>query len=210
MTRAAAGAAEPATRPTFAEATRELLRARVLDGADDLLRERPWAAISMADIAKAGGVSRQTVYNEFGSREAFAQEYVLREADRFLAAVRDTVLAHRDDARTAVQSAFALFLEAAAERPLIRAIASGDGTDGLLALVTTEGGPVLGIATASLTAVMHEGWPQTDPEQTRLLAESVVRLAISHAALPSGGPEQTAADVTALIGPYIDEVLRRA
>lgn len=200
-------AADPPVRPSFAEATRALLRGRVLDGADDLLRERPWAAISMADIARAGGVSRQTVYNEFGSREAFAQEYVLREADRFLTAVRETILENRADARRAVEAAFALFLRAAAERPLIRAIASGDGSDGLLALVTTDGGPVLGIATENLADVMHTGWPQASAADTRLLAETVVRLAISHAALPTGAPEDTAAAVARLLGPFVDRVL---
>jgi AcrR family transcriptional regulator len=202
-------ASVPDPRPSFAEATRQLLRARVLDGADDLLRERPWAAISMADIAKAGGVSRQTVYNEFGSREAFAQEYVLREADRFLTAVRECVLRKRDDPRTAIEAAFALFLEAAAERPLIRAIASGDGSDGLLALVTTDGGPVLGIATERLAGVMHEGWPEAEAVDTRLLADTVVRLAISHAALPTAAAEQTAAAVARLLGPFVDRVLQR-
>jgi AcrR family transcriptional regulator len=197
------------TRPSFAEATRELLRTRVLDGADDLLREQTWASISMADIAKAGGVSRQTVYNEFGSREAFAQEYVLREADRFLTAVRDCVLGRTDDPRAAVEAAFALFLEAAGERPLIRAIASGDGTDGLLALVTTEGGPVLTIATTTLATVMQTGWPQASPADTRLLADTLVRLAISHAALPGGAPEATAADVARLLGPFVEHALRR-
>jgi AcrR family transcriptional regulator len=199
----------PPARPSFAEATRELLRARVLDGADGLLRDRPWASISMADIARAGGVSRQTVYNEFGSREAFAQEYVLREADRFLTAVRQTILEHVGDARGAVQAAFTLFLQAAADRPLIRAIASGDGSDGLLALVTTDGGPVLGIATESLAEVMRTGWPDADPAATLLLAESVVRLAISHAALPSGSPEETASAVARLLGPFVDDVLLR-
>lgn len=199
----------PTARPSFAEATRALLRGRVLDGADDLLRVRPWAQISMADIAKAGGVSRQTVYNEFGSREAFAQEYVLREADRFLTAVRDCVLEHRDDPQVAVEAAFRLFLEAAAERPLIRAIASGDGTDGLLALVTTDGGPVLQVATDRLADVMHTGWPQAPAAETRVLAETVVRLGISHAALPTGPAPEAAATVARLLGPFVDRVLQK-
>ena len=35
----------------------------------------------MAQIARTAGVSRQTLYNEFGSRPEFAEVYVLREAD---------------------------------------------------------------------------------------------------------------------------------
>ncbi|MCW3017217.1 MAG: Transcriptional regulator, TetR family [Solirubrobacterales bacterium] len=208
-TPASGGVVKP-LRPTLAEATRGLLRARVLDAVDDLLRQRPWASSSMADIARVGGVSRQTVYNEFGSREALAQEYVLRETDRFLATVQQAVLDHRDDPRAAVAAAFDVFLTAAADRPLIRAIASGDGSDELLALVTTDGGPVLAIATERLAGVMQTGWPGVALEETRLVAECVVRLAISHAALPSGPADLTAASVARLLGPYLDGVLGAA
>ena len=45
----------------------------------------------MADIAVAAGVSRQTLYKEFGSREEFAQVLVMREAESFLDAVERAV-----------------------------------------------------------------------------------------------------------------------
>lgn len=194
-------------RPTLAEATRRLLRARVLDAVDQRLRQGPWASISMADIARAAGMSRQTVYNEFGSREALAQEYVLRETEHFLATVQQAVLDHRDDPRAAVAAAFDVFLTAAADRPLIRAIAAPGGSDELLALVTTHGGPVLATATERLAGVMQTGWPGAALQETRLVAECVVRLAISHAALPSGPADLTAASVAHLLGPYLDGVL---
>jgi AcrR family transcriptional regulator len=193
---------------TLAQATRLLVRERVLDAVDACLLERPWASVSMAEIARGAGMSRQTVYNEFGSREALAQGYVLRETGRFLEAVERAVLDHRDDARAAVSAAFAVFLTAAADRPLIRAIAAGDGSDELLALVTTDGGPVLAVATDRLAAVMAEGWPQADTAATRTVADVVVRLGISHAALPGGPTDATAASVARVLGPYLDELLR--
>lgn len=194
-------------RLSVAEATRSVARGRILDAVDELLRERAWGAVSMAAVATAGGLSRQTVYNEFGSREALAQAYVLRETERFLAAVEDAVLAHRDVPRTAVASAFAVFLEAAAERPLIRAIAAADGSDELLALVTTGGAAVLAVATDRLAGVMRTGWPEAPAVETERLADAVVRLAISHAALPGGPADVTADSVARLLGPYVDEVL---
>ncbi len=201
------GAVVRPLRPSLAEATRHILRERVLDGVDGLLLERPWSAISMAGIAQAAGVSRQTVYNEFGSREALAQQYVLRETGRFLAQVQDAVLARRDDPRAAVAAAFDVFLTAAADRPLMRAIAAQDGSDELLALVTTDGGLVLATATERLAAVMQTGWPSAPLDQTRLIADCVVRLAISHAALPTGPADVTATTVARMLGPFIDEVL---
>ncbi len=107
---------------TLAQATRLLVRERVLDAVDVCLLNHPWATVSMAEVARGAGVSRQTVYNEFGSREALAQAYVLRETERFLGAVERAVLDHRDNARAAVSAAFAVFLTSAADRPLIRAI----------------------------------------------------------------------------------------
>lgn len=196
-------------RPPYAETARELLRDTLLDVARDLLQERPWGQISMAAIARGAGVSRQTLYNEFGSRQEFAQALVLREVDRFLAAVEQAVAAHLDHPAAALSAAFEVFLAAAAENPLVRAMVSGDGTDELLPLVTTHGGPVLERATERLAAFLLDGWPQVGIEDARLLAECVVRLAISYAALPHGPSDMTGASVTTLLTPYIAQALGR-
>ncbi len=194
-------------RPTYAEAARTLLRDTLLDAAGDLMRERGWAETTMADVAAAAGVSRQTLYHEFGSRNDFAQAYVLRETGRFVAAVEAAVTTRAADPRAALMAAFEVFLGAAAGHPLIHAIVSGDGNDGLLALVTTQGGPVLGLATERLAALFTASWPQVGAPRARLVADCVVRLAISHAALPGGPAEATAAAVGEALGPYLEQVV---
>ena len=123
-----------AERTPYAEAARELLRETLLDGARDELERRSWAQITMGDIAAAAGVSRQTLYKEFGSRDEFAQAFVMREVDRFLAAVEVAVREHLDDPATALSAAFDVFLTAAAEDPLVRTLLSGEEAYGLLAL----------------------------------------------------------------------------
>ncbi|MGQ5228634.1 helix-turn-helix domain-containing protein, partial [Streptomyces sp. yara] len=40
---------------------------------------RPWSAVRMVDVAAAAGVSRQTLYNEFGSKDGLARALVRRE-----------------------------------------------------------------------------------------------------------------------------------
>jgi AcrR family transcriptional regulator len=195
-----------AVRPSYAQATRSLLRERLLDAAGELLRERSWASISMGDIAGGAGVSRQTLYNEIGPREDFAQAYVLRESDRFLATVERAVGDHLDDPHAALCAAFEVFLDAAAENQLIQTVLAGDGSDGLLALFTTRGAPVLTLATERLAAILIDGWPQVDVADLRLLAGVLVRLAISHAALAAGPAEQTAAAVAKVLGPYVDSL----
>ena len=199
-----------AERTPYAEAARELLRETLLDAARDELERRGWAQITMGDIAAAAGVSRQTLYKEFGSREAFAQTFVLRESDRFLLTVEQAVGEHLDDPATALSAAFNVFLTAAAEDPLVRTLLTGDETHSLLALLTTQGEPVVAGATERLAAIILAGWPQVNPADASLLAECLVRLAISYAALPAGPTGMTAASVTTLLGPYIERVLNPA
>jgi AcrR family transcriptional regulator len=194
-------------RTPYAEAAHELLRNTLLDAARDELERRGWAQITMSDIATAAGVSRQTLYKEFGSRDEFAQAFVMREVDRFLEAVEVAVRKHLDDPATALSAAFNVFLTAAAEDPLVRTLLTGDEAYSLLALVTTQGEPVIAGATKRLSAIILSGWPTVNPADARLLAECLVRLAISYAALPAGPTGMTAASVTTLLGPFIERVL---
>jgi AcrR family transcriptional regulator len=200
------GARAPRSHVPYPVAARDLLRNTLLDAARDQLWSRPWHEVTMADVARAAGVSRQTLYNELGSREGLAQALVLREADHLLARVEHAVRSHLDDPATALAEAFDVFLRAAAENPLVQNLFSGEA-DELLALVTTRGKPLVSYAVERLSAVMTAGWPLAPPEDCELLSECLVRLAISHAALPMRPSGITAASVERLFGPYIERVL---
>ena len=197
----------PSTRTPYPQAAKALLRETLFGAARDQLEQRPWAEITMSDIASAAGVSRQTLYKEFGSRDEFGQAFVIHEGERFLDAVETAVREHLDDPRAAVGAALELFLRTAGEDSLIRILLSDDGTGGMLPFVTTQGMPVVAWATARLSSVIQEGWPRAAEPDARLLAESLVRLAISYVTAPSGHPGQTAAAAGRLLGPYIDHVL---
>ncbi|HEV3048412.1 MAG TPA: TetR family transcriptional regulator [Solirubrobacteraceae bacterium] len=197
-------------RVPYAVAARELLRNTLLDAACDELQSRRWSEVTMADIALAAGVSRQTLYKEFGSRDEFAGVLLLREADRFLVAVEDAVGAHLDDPAGALAAAFDVFLSAAAENPLVRTIVEGEGAEELLALVTTQGKPLVESAAERLTAVILASWPAIDRADVELLSECLVRLAISYAALPKGPTTMSAASVATLLGPYIEQKVAAA
>jgi AcrR family transcriptional regulator len=197
-------------RTPYALAARELLRNTLLDGAREELERKGWAEITMADIATAAGVSRQTLYKEFGSRDEFAQAFVMREGDRFLLAVEGAVREHLEDPARALEAAFDVFLTAAAEDPLVRTLLSGDEAHSLLPLVTTQGEPVVARAAERLAAIIRAGWPPVRQADAQLLAECLVRLAISYAALPAGPTGMTAASVTTLLGPYIERILAEA
>lgn len=197
-------------RTPYQEAARELLRKTVFEAARDQLGRQPWSEITMADIAGSAGVSRQTLYNEFGNRNEFGFAFVIHEAERFMDDVEGAVLEHRDDPRAAVLAALEHFLRTAGDDPLIRILLSDDGTGGMLPFVTTQGLPVVQWATARLTAVIEEGWPEAPGDDVKTLAESLVRLGISYVTTPGESAEDTAKAVAELLGPFIDKALGTA
>ncbi|HSS33107.1 MAG TPA: TetR family transcriptional regulator [Solirubrobacterales bacterium] len=195
------------TRTPYQEAARELLRQTLFDAAREQLEVRPWSEVTMGDIAAAAGVSRQTLYKEFGNRSEFGLAFVINVGERFLDEVEKAVLAHTEDPRAAVGAALELFLRTAGEDPLIRILLSDDGTGGMLPFVTTQGLPVVSWATARLAGVIEQGWQQAPKADVDLLAEALVRLAISYITTPSEAPETTAAAMADLLGPFIDRAL---
>jgi AcrR family transcriptional regulator len=196
----------PALTP-YPEAARRLLRETLFGAARDELQQRAWSEITMSDVARAAGVSRQTLYKEFGSRDEFAQAFVIHEGEHFLDGVEAAVREHLDDPRAAIDAALEAFLHAAGEDPLVRVLLSDDGTGGMLPFVTTQGMPVVVWATARLFEVIRDGWPEAPADKAQLLAESLVRLAISYITTPSASPEQTGARAGELLGPFIDRAL---
>jgi AcrR family transcriptional regulator len=183
---------------------------RLLDATGVVLGRVGWRAVTMAGVARAAGVSRQTLYKRFGSRSELAQAYVLREAARLVARVETAIATNVDAPRDAVSAAFDVFLSAAASNPLVRAITTGPGADELLELVTTRGGPVLAVATDRLSAVMQASWPDLDPADAELMADVVVRLAISTAALPDGRATLSGASLSRVLGPFVEQILGSA
>jgi AcrR family transcriptional regulator len=195
------------SRSSFAAASRDLLRETVLDAVGELAAGRPWAEVTMADVADRAGVSRQTLYNSFGSRQDLAQAYVIREADRFLDAVAIAVREAAPDPRAALHAAAEIFLAAAETHPVIRAVAISESGDELLPLLTTRGGPLVAEVTERLSALLVETWRGLDREKAFEVADTLVRLAISHAALPGAAPSETAASLSRVLGPYLDQLV---
>ena len=90
---AATMGAMASARTPYPEAARELLRQTLFGAARDQLEQRAWSEITMSDIAASAGVSRQTLYKEFGNRNEFGLAFVIHEGERFLDDVEAAVLA---------------------------------------------------------------------------------------------------------------------
>ncbi|MFD5126233.1 TetR/AcrR family transcriptional regulator [Streptomyces sp. NPDC058385] len=94
-------------------------RESLLDAAGTALAGRPWSLVRMIDVAAVAGVSRQTLYNEFGTKDGLARALVRREADAYLAGV-DRAL--KEDGIEAVAE---WTVTAAGSSALVRAVLTG-------------------------------------------------------------------------------------
>jgi AcrR family transcriptional regulator len=177
----------------FRESVRTLLRDRLLDAAQSITVESGWAAVTMAKIADLAGVSRQTVYNEFGTKPELADALVVRELMGFLDVVRTRLLAH-DDPVDGLRDACTAALALAEENPLVRAaLSSANSTDNdLLPLLTTDSQGLINTAVDVVAGVIteHYGDVGLPPEQLRVAADAVVRLVLSHITRPAVTPAE--------------------
>ncbi|MFC9703762.1 TetR/AcrR family transcriptional regulator [Streptomyces sp. NPDC056943] len=199
-------------------------RETLLDAALAALTDRSWSAIRMADLAAAARVSRQTLYNEFGSKEGLARALVRREADTYLQGVRTLLAAPAPPERNLVAVAEWTVARAAA-RPVLRALLTGAWNERLPAprplrpgarpapvpaqRRADEGPPAPGELVAATAACAGERWAAG--------CELAVRLALSHVVaprVPTAEPEaqceepESWSPMTPMITRLIETILR--
>ncbi|GAA5151609.1 MULTISPECIES: TetR/AcrR family transcriptional regulator [Amycolatopsis] len=187
---------------SFTERTKASLRETLLEAATALLAEHGHAGLRMADVAAAAGVSRQTVYNEFGNKTALVEAVALRTTAEFLEGIR-TLFEDAPDLLTGMHRAVVFTIEHARENKLVAAALGTTAGEDLLPLLTTKGEPVLSAATELAAARYLEFLPALDEPTARLLAETASRLALSHLVLPTHPAAEAADMVCAALGPAI-------
>lgn len=199
---------EPVTHPPrYVETTRSLLRETILRATDGLLADRRWGAITMAEVARAAGVSRQTVYNELGNREDLALAYAGWAGDQLLDEVERCVAANRGDLSGALVAAFTVFLDLGTDHPLVRSIADSGGHDDLLAaLAHPRRSPIIYDASTRLVGIIRSTWAHLPPDPVVAVAELLVRLAVSHLLLPTSTPEAAARQVAEVLDPFLRDI----
>lgn len=177
-------------------------RDRIVEAAVALTTESGWSAVTMAAIAERVGVSRQTVYNELGSKEGLAEAMILRELARFLAVVESAFDAHPDDLVTAIRAATYGVLELAQDNKLLHAVVSathGADTE-LLPLLTTHAEPLLAAAKVVVAQRLAPYDTGLDGQRLEVAIDVVVRVVLSHVMQPSGPPAEAADGIAWLAG----------
>jgi AcrR family transcriptional regulator len=170
---------------------------RIVAAAAEMTAENGWAAITMAKLADRVGVSRQTVYNEVGSKPRLAEEMVLRELALFLAAVEQSFDEHADDLVAAIRGACRGVLEIAQDNLLLKAVVSathGADTE-LLPFLTTHAEPLLETAKAVVRSRVAAFDVPLPPARLDAAIDLIVRVVLSHVMQPSASPDSTADDI---------------
>lgn len=180
---------------SFREDVKTMLHERLLDAAQAITVDSGWSAVTMAKIADIAGVSRQTVYNEFGSKPDLADELVMRELARFLEVVRNALFDHEEFV-VGIRAACEGALNLAESSPLLRAVLASvhQRDNDLVPLLTTESQGVIDVAKAAVIGVIHEKHPLialTDDEWN-VIVDAVVRLVLSHIMRPDVSPSEAA------------------
>ncbi|WP_410595185.1 TetR/AcrR family transcriptional regulator [Amycolatopsis sp. lyj-23] len=191
---------------SFTERTKASLREALLDAAADLLPDRGHAGLRMADVAAKAGVSRQTVYNEFGNKAALTQAVALRTASEFLDGIRQR-FETADGLLAGIHHAVVYTIEHARENRLVAAALGTEAGEDLLPLLTTRGEPILSAAADLAAEQYREFEPGLSAEAAALLAETAVRLSLSHLVLSTHSATEAADAVTAVLEPAIRQFI---
>lgn len=170
-------------------------REALLDAADSALSRLPWTAVRMVDVAAAAGVSRQTLYNEFGSKAGLARALIHRAADGYLAGVEQVLGASRATGDGPAELA-RWTVRAARADALVEALLTGVWGDRL----PRPGDPspgrrahpapptpaeLLALVRDRAVAVMGDRSLSRDRAELEIACETALRLAISYTLVPA-------------------------
>lgn len=181
----------------------ELLTEAVVSGAapeaaDDRTSERildaavlEAAAVGMErftveDVVRRAGVGRMTAYRRFPRRDDLVRALVMRETQRFLAAVAAGIDAAADE-REGVVEAFIAAVRFARDHPLLRRVAQTDAgafTEGL-----AEDRSLLATGAAFIARQIHGDRPGAPSREARWVADVFARLFLSYLTIPPADPD---------------------
>jgi AcrR family transcriptional regulator len=130
----------PREQPTMRERQSELTRKEILLAARRLFADRGFTRTSVRDIARAAGVSAQTVYDSIGSKQAVvARLNDLIDSEAGIGDLVGSVLASRDPQQVAALSARITRSMLENCEDIVRALVTGAAAEPELQAVLDEG-----------------------------------------------------------------------
>jgi AcrR family transcriptional regulator len=173
-------------------------RERILDAAFDSIEDFGLSRTTVEDVAQRAGLSRQTVYRYFPSKDALIVSLVEREEEGFIAGVRDAIEGH-DDLGPAIAEGVRFVLRFAREHPLLDRLVTTD-PQAFLPYLTTGGLPVVIRAREAMVELITPRAPHLPVDALRGALDAATRSIVSYVLTPSERPDDVvAADLAAML-----------
>ena len=173
-------------------------RERILDAAFDALEDFGLSRTTVEDVAQRAGLSRQTVYRYFPSKDALILSLVAREEEQFIAGVRDAVEGH-SDLGPSIANGIRFVLRFAREHALLDRLVTTDPL-AFLPYLTTRGLPVVVRAREAMVELVAPRAPHLPAEALRGALDAATRAIVSYVLTPSERPDDVvAADLAAML-----------
>ena len=180
----------PAAEPT--------VRERVMAAGLAAAETHGLSRLSMGDVARHAGVSRQTVYRYFPSKEALIAAVVEHEAATIIATVVAAAQSH-DEPTEALEAALVAALRSARDHPLLDRLLQTE-PELLLPLLTGRDSVVMAQVRDVAEMVIGLRLPDLGAAELRRLADIIAHLLISYAVNPPDDePEAVAASVATFL-----------
>lgn len=174
------------------------VRVQILEAAVEAAAVHGLARLSVGDVAKRAGLSRQTIYRHFPSKDALVAAAVEHETAALIGQVV-AASAHLDDPREALEAAFATALTAAREHPLLDRLLRTE-PEALLPLLTSEDSTAMTQVRSVVESVVGARRPDLPPAELRRFADIVARLLVSYAvSAPDESPQVVARSVATFL-----------
>lgn len=176
------------------------LRGLIVDAASELSLEVGWSAVTMVRLAARVGVSRQTIYNEVGSKAELAQLVVEAANGRLLALLSQVVAPLPGTASSDVRDGFRRLIGAIAADRQLTALAAGlHGVEsGALPLADSENHELLAELAEGLARSLGGVELDLTAAERSMVSSALVRLVLCTVVQP-GGPGGGSADELAWV-----------
>ena len=172
-------------------------RGRILDAAFRAVATFGLSRLTMDDVARLAGLSRQTVYRYFESKDALVVALVYREEERFLDGARAAYAAH-ERLEDAMRDATLFCLRTAREHPLLDRLLDSE-PEVLLPYLTTRGAGLVSRARAVLED-LAAGRGNVRPDLIHRTADLAVRAIVSYTVTPSDDdPQDIAREIARIL-----------
>ncbi|MGH2685250.1 MAG: TetR/AcrR family transcriptional regulator [Actinomycetota bacterium] len=171
-------------------------RDRILDAALTVVSTFGLSRFTMDDVARAAGLSRQSVYRYFDSKDALVMALVEREEEAFIDGVRAAYAEH-DLLQDAMREAVLFCLRTARDHPLLDRLLASE-PEMLLPYLTTRAGRLITRARAVLEDIAADR-TTADRRLVHRAADLGVRAIISYTLTPADDPPEDVAQGIARI-----------